>query len=114
MKTITVPGGRGFDFLVRLVERGDTYGLEFCLTHNKDEPLVEFYDTRHQHTKAPDGQMLGQFVSRYSRGALDGVSKWSAEADLGRLGLNLCGYEPSWKVGPGAMQQVLTWLKEGA
>ena len=44
---------------VRIVEKGDKYGLKDGLTHEGDEPLVEFYDTRYEHTN------LGQFVSRY-------------------------------------------------
>lgn len=30
-------------FNVRIVRAGDRYGRDFCLTHDKDEPLVEFY-----------------------------------------------------------------------
>ena len=46
-------------FNVRIVSRGDKYGLNFALTHNEDMPLVEFYDSRYPHTE------YGQFVSRY-------------------------------------------------
>lgn len=46
-------------FNVRIVFKDDAYGLNNCLTHDKLDPLVEFYDTRYEHTK------LGQFVSRY-------------------------------------------------
>jgi len=47
-------------FNVRIVWKGEQYGLHDILQHEKNEPLVEFYDTRHSHTKR------GQFVSRYS------------------------------------------------
>jgi hypothetical protein len=32
---------------VRLIKRGDKYGLSNCETHNETDPLVEFYDPRH-------------------------------------------------------------------
>ena len=57
---------------VRIVEKGDKYGLKDCLTHDGEEPLVEFFDTRYEHTD------FGQFVTRYylctlldSNGGLD-------------------------------------------
>ena len=43
-------------FNVRIVRAGDRYGRDNCLTHDKDEPLVEFYDSRYPHTE------YGQFV----------------------------------------------------
>lgn len=32
---------------VRLIKRGDKYGLDNCIKHEETEPLVEFYDPRH-------------------------------------------------------------------
>ena len=29
---------------VRIVENGDAYGKDMCLTHDEADPLVEFYD----------------------------------------------------------------------
>lgn len=49
----------GIQFNVRVVNEGDNYGLDNCLTHEGEKPLVEFYDARFPHTK------YGQFVSRY-------------------------------------------------
>jgi len=46
-------------FNVRIVEQGDKYGREMCLTHEDERPLVEFYDSKFAHTE------YGQFVSRY-------------------------------------------------
>lgn len=43
----------------RLVMPGDSYGATGSLTHDSDDPLVEFYDARYPHTP------YGQFVSRY-------------------------------------------------
>ena len=33
-------------FNVRIVNNGEKYGREFCLTHDEDKPMVEFYDRR--------------------------------------------------------------------
>ena len=46
-------------FNVRIVNKGDMYGRNFCLMHDEHEPVIEFYDSRYPHTK------FGQFVSRY-------------------------------------------------
>jgi hypothetical protein len=43
-KKTTVTSSAGVKFLVRLVEKGDPHGRNFCLTHNEDRPMVEFYD----------------------------------------------------------------------
>ena len=29
---------------VRIVEKGDSYGRDMCLTYDETDPLVEFYD----------------------------------------------------------------------
>ena len=46
-------------FRVVVIGKGDRYGRENCLTHDKDDQLVEFWDTKHD-----------QFVSRYYRSTL--------------------------------------------
>jgi hypothetical protein len=48
-------------FNVRIVVKGDRYGLNDMFTHDQDRPLVEFYDDRY-HFQSGD---RGQFVSRY-------------------------------------------------
>ena len=70
-------------FNVRVVRRGDTYGRQEGLTHEEDEPLVEFYDARF--TK--DHCQYGQFVSRYCLTTLeDHVEQWPQETGLGLEG----------------------------
>jgi hypothetical protein len=62
-----VPGiEHGHDFNVVLVERGDRYGLNDCLVHDRDDPMVEFYDAFHVLTEQP----FGLFVSRYNLSTL--------------------------------------------
>lgn len=50
----------GIPFRVRVVRKGDSYGLNDMLTHQEDEPMVEFYDARYDFSPG-----RGQFVSRY-------------------------------------------------
>jgi hypothetical protein len=82
-------------FNVRVVRKGDRYGLSFCLTHDKDEPLVEFYDARYPHTE------FGQFVSRYHLSTI-------LERD--NAGLCLDGGVPEWSVSANDMAAVRAWL----
>ena len=83
-------------FNVRIVNKGDKYGLNDCLVNDK-APMVEFYDTRYPHTQ------YGQFVSRYYVDTiLDGDD----------CGLCLDGGAPSWTVSAEDMKTVRSFLKE--
>jgi hypothetical protein len=94
----------GITFAVRLVQKGDRYGLHGCLTHDIDKPdgpLVEFYDTRYDHNSDWLEEFKGQFVSRYY-----------AETLLGHDGgLCLDGGVSDWHVSAGNMIQIKKWLK---
>lgn len=74
-------------FRARLVMRGDRYGRDGVLTHDGDEPMIEFYDARYQH--APD---YGQFVSRYNFSGYQGGCRDGWE----NSGLDLQGGVASW------------------
>lgn len=84
-------------FNVRIVSRGEKYGLNFALTHEGIMPLVEFYDSRYPHTEH------GQFVSRYY---LDTILNRDP-----RFGLSLDGGIEEWTVPAQAMGEVITTLK---
>ena len=49
-------GGR--PWVVRLVFSGMAYGLDFKLTHDKEKPLVEFYDARFEQWLADGGRLF--------------------------------------------------------
>lgn len=78
---------RHFKATVRVITKGQKYGLDFCLTHEGAEPMVEFYDRAHDHTA------FGQFTSRYYLSTFMGrdVTRWW---DF----LSLVGYVDSWKI----------------
>lgn len=82
--------------LVRVVEWGERYGLDFKLVHDGFVPMVEFYDTRYPFT------CYGQFVSRYT---LDTILK-------SKGGINLHGGTPSWVATSPSMEKVRAWLEE--
>jgi len=89
-------------FNVRVVNYGDKYGRDFCLTHDEQKPLVEFYDSRYPHTE------FGQFVSRYYVETILGEDKW------GRAEGGLCldgGNADSWTVSAEDMDIVRSYLK---
>jgi len=100
--TMTVVNDRGVPFTVRLVRRGDRYGLDDVLTHDEAEPLVEFYDARHTRVQSPHWNDEGQFIARYYLGTLRGH-------DPG-VGLDLHGGEPDWRITDDNMGEVLAWL----
>lgn len=89
-------------FIVRMVKRGQKYGLEDCLTNEKDDPLIEFYDSKSGFTP------YGQFVSRYYCSTL----LEGRRDPLSTAGLNLHGGVDKWSVSADGMQKVVDWLKE--
>jgi hypothetical protein len=98
---ITITSTTGVRFNARILNPGDRYGLDDCLTWDEDRPGVEFYDTRYMHTSR------GQFVSRYYVATILGDDGYGS----GTGGLDLMGYEPSWKIDAAAMDVVRAWLR---
>jgi len=89
-------------FNVRVVNKGDKYGRDFCLTHDSDKPMVEFYDSRYPHTE------FGQFVSRYYVSTILGTDGYGrAEGGLILDG----GNADVWTVKEGDMNVVRAYLK---
>ncbi len=87
----------GREFLVRVLEKGDRYGLGNKLIYDQKEPQIEFYDTKYADDPrfAPDGQL----VQRYYAFTL-------ADPRLG-TGLDLLGHESAWKLDAPAMDKVV-------
>lgn len=100
MDCITVVS-HGIPFNVKLVKQGEKWGRDNCLTHDKADPLVEFYDARY--TKLDP---LGQFISNYYLSTLMNT-QWG---DC-REGLNLYGGEPDWYIDKQGMTEVFEWLE---
>ncbi len=97
-------GGRTWN--VRLVSKGEQYGLDNKLSHDKDEAMVEFYDGSEDPEKFGE---MGQFVSRYYARTLLGHDAWSSGPERGR-GLNLQGNVPEWRIGGQTMDTIKDWI----
>jgi len=78
-------------FRVEVINKGDSYGRNNVLTHDKDDQLVEFWDTKYD-----------QFISRYYKSTL---------LDRNYGGLILYGGEPEWTVSAEGMDQVIEMLR---
>jgi hypothetical protein len=86
--------GAGRTFNVVALLQGEHYGRNDCLTHDKAEPLVEFYDAT---LTDEDFGSMGRFVSRYYMSTLLGLGGFSRQREPG-VGIDLCGHVPSWRV----------------
>jgi hypothetical protein len=94
-------------FNVRIVNKGDKYGFDFCLTHDEDgdKAMVEFYDARHANT----ANKFGYFVSRYYVGTL--LCKEGFYGNSMGGGLCLDGGNPDeWSVEAEDMKTVLDYI----
>jgi len=76
-------------FKVKILRKGDQYGLNKCLTHEDGVPLIEFYDA------VSDDDQEGFFISRYSADSLLGQCKFSgSDISLGLAPFSLRGCNP--------------------
>jgi hypothetical protein len=88
-------------FSVRILFEGQSYGLDNCLTHKGDVPLIEFYDNAQDKTKFGE---LGQFISRYSLLTIKDIPE-------GRS-LALMGGTPDWNVSGEEMKYIVASVKD--
>src|SRR5574344_1404414 len=94
-----VENNKGKQFAAKLLAKGDAYGLDKCLTWDKEKPCVEFYDV----TYAGDGfDEVGQFVSRYYASTI-------LDSDGG---LCLDGEIPAWTIDSMSMDKVRAWMQK--
>lgn len=101
---ITVTNESGDQFNVVILKKGDRYGLDNCLTHDKDRPVIEFYDAEYPIHKDPHGKILGQFVSRY-------YTKTLLESNL-HGGLCLDGGISKWHISSDNLKDVITYINQ--
>lgn len=80
--------GQVASFAIRLVKKGDKYGLQDSLTWEKEEPAVEFYFLNNEVSKS--FELRGYFVSRYYYTTL----RFSSKNKVTEGGLCLDGGDP--------------------
>jgi hypothetical protein len=97
-----IKNDKGREFFVRVVKKGERWGFNDCLTHDKADPLIEFYDRTYANTKSFGER--GQFVSNYAASTL-------AEHPDG-AGLILWGTDPAWQIDAEAARPVVELARE--
>ena len=95
---------RDIPFNVRIVFPGEMYGKDNSIK-NDGGPLVEFYDARHAFDKAPNGRVLGQFISRYDLETM-------LDAAKEEIGISLDGGIPEWTINAEGMKPVYSALRK--
>lgn len=90
----------GRRFTAKIVDTGDRYGRNKCLTNDGD-PMIEFYDATY--ADDPRFDPKGQFVSRY-------YIRTILERD--GFGLDLDGGIDVWTIDAEAMTEVRAWLAD--
>lgn len=106
-RLLSITGGSDANvpMMVRVIVKGEHYGLNGSLVHDKDDPLVEFYDLRHPSDR--DGPVNGQFISRYY------LSTLLRKNQDPLAGLCLDGRVPDWVVPAIGMVHVRAFLAFG-
>lgn len=102
-----ITNDKGRSFLVRVVKQGECYGLDDCLTHDKADPLIEFYDQKYK--DKPGFGERGQFVKRYYARTLAGCDGYST-APVNDLCLD-GGNADVWYVDAAAIAPVIALAK---
>lgn len=107
---LVVTAAHGTRFAVRVLRKGDTYGLDGCLTNDHDTPLVEFYDLDQGEKFGP----AGQFVSRYYAHTLLGTGPHAGERIGTTAGLDLHAGILAWSLDRVTAAHVADWLDTAA
>jgi hypothetical protein len=97
---LQVQNEAGRRFEVRCIRRGDRYGLNGCLVHDKDDPVVEFTDVTPPGGPGPAAEPL--FVARFP-------AKTFLGRDDGEVWL--FGRDVAWRLAPWQVQQIREWLE---
>lgn len=100
-KLMKVTNSNGITFNVKAVFKGEGYGVNKSIIHDKDDFLIEFYDATYA-GKNNFGKE-GQFISRYYASTL-------LEGRSAITGLSLYGSVPAWSLTSANMQKVRTFI----
>tara|TARA_B100001559_G_C16382368_1_gene567213 strand:+ start:549 stop:1001 length:453 start_codon:yes stop_codon:yes gene_type:complete len=105
----------GKEWRAQLILKGDKWGLDNCYTHEKNEPMIEFFDMDYPDTFGEEGQA----VSMYSLGTLSYENNPMSREDLikadardPKVGLDLQGDVDGWEISGPCLTEVLNALKD--
>jgi hypothetical protein len=93
----------GIPFAVKIVKKGERYGLGGCLVHDQEDELVEFYDGRYAGKTGFDPE--GQFICRYY------VTTLLTREWFNGLLLDTGESSSEWRLTGDEMSIVDTWLR---
>lgn len=107
-KIFQVTNDEGYDFLVRIVEKGHKYGRNNALTHDKNDPLVVVYDASEpkydfSYASVAYRQLNPPMVSYYYLSTL-------LEGDTLNTGINFHGGVSAWQMDKENWRKVIEWL----
>lgn len=104
----------GHAYLTRIVFKGDRYGRDGCLTHDKDDPVVEFYTLTEGDKDGSlswDGVKGCWFISRYYLSTFLGKSEYSRNGGPVKNGVCLDGAYPQFSLDAQDCQKVAAWIE---
>lgn len=110
--TASFTNDAGRTFNVRVLFNGDAYGLNDCLTWDKEKPGVEFWDASFGNNE------LGHFTgARYFADTICFKDAWTPEkgfhntGELQQGGLCLdCGNREVWSIDAKTMRDIRLWI----
>ena len=100
---LNVINAQGRRFNVVCVRKGDRHGPGKALVHERDEPLLEFYDATFEGTNRFDPE--GQFIMGYYASMILDLES--------ELGLQFHVSRPDWKLDLTSLQPLWDWIKAG-
>lgn len=104
----------GHAYLARIVFKGDKYGLDGCLTHDKDDPVVEFYlQTSEVVGRSLKWEELDEpwwFISRYYVSTFLGLCEYSHRGGPVASGMCLDGGYPEYSLSAADCLKVGKWV----
>jgi hypothetical protein len=98
---IQVTNEAGRRFQVRCIRKGDRFGLNGCLIHDQEDPLIEFTDVTPAGGPGPVAEQ--GFMARFPARAILGRDD--------RMDLWLVGQHIAWRLSPEQVRQVRDWLR---
>lgn len=96
-----VTNDAGRRFLVRCIRKGEWYGLNGCLRHDDDDPVIEFTDLT-----PPGGPGPAPWLGFLARFPVRAVREWGALGEVWLYGRDL-----AWRLSPEQARLVAEWAR---
>ena len=107
-KTFKVTNDSGNDFLVRIVEKGEWWGRNKALLHEKNDPLVVVFDADGEKYELTYSQVLYRQLNPQMVGAY--YLSTLINGETVNTGISFDGRVPRWNVDKENWRKVIEWL----